>query len=163
GTTNAYWPGSGTTVFFKRSAAGGFTIAASGANDPESNPVSYNYGSLTGFANANGAYTFDASSTTQTGTITAANAGGLTDSTTPPCPTRRSSDLGTTNAYWPGSGTTVYFQRGAAGGFTLSATGSSDGESGLQGYTYGALTGFSNTGGAYTFDASSVTQSASIT
>src|SRR5262249_42495859 len=55
-----------------------------------------------------------------------------------------------TNAYYPGSGTKVYFKGGAAGGFTVAASGATDGDSGVTGYTYGAVagTGWANTLGA---------------
>src|SRR5262249_49837507 len=58
-----------------------------------------------------------------------------------------------TNAYFPGTGTKVYFKGGAAGGFTLVAAGATDGDTGVTGYTYGAIagTGWANTLGVYTF------------
>ena len=40
------------------------------------------------------------------------------------------------NGYWPGSGTTVFVQGGATGGFTIAAVGATDGESGIAGHTY---------------------------
>src|SRR5262249_46793196 len=43
-----------------------------------------------------------------------------------------------TNAYYPGSGTKVYFQSGGTGGFTVAASGSTDADTGVTGYTYGA-------------------------
>src|SRR5439155_27071242 len=69
-----------------------------------------------------------------------------------------------TNAYYPGSGTTVFFQTGATGGLTVAASGSADADSGVAGYTYPALgTGWSHTAGAYSFDATAGTQSGSVT
>ena len=51
-----------------------------------------------------------------------------------------------------------------AGGFTVGASGSSDAESGLAGYTYPSLgSGWSNTGGAYSFTNSAGTQTGSVT
>src|SRR4029077_16768649 len=40
-----------------------------------------------------------------------------------------------TNAYWPGSGATVYVKGGTSGAFTVAAGGSTDAESGIAGYT----------------------------
>ena len=60
-------------------------------------------------------------------------------------------------AYYPGSGTTVYVDGGNTGGLTVTPS-SSDADSGVSGYTYPALgTGWSNTNGAYTFDATAGT------
>src|SRR5262249_1923563 len=69
-----------------------------------------------------------------------------------------------TNAYYPGSGSTVYVQGGVTAGFTVAASGSDDTDSGVAGYTYPALgTGWSHTGGDYTFDATAGTQTGAIT
>src|SRR5262249_55056645 len=70
-----------------------------------------------------------------------------------------------TNAYFPGTGTKVYFKSGAAGGFTLVAAGASDSDTGVTGYAYGAIagTGWANTLGAYTFTTASPTGSAVVT
>ena len=59
GLTNSYYPGAGTTVYFKGGAAGGFTATASGATDADTGIASYNYGAIagTGWANGAGAYT----------------------------------------------------------------------------------------------------------
>src|SRR5207249_334455 len=68
------------------------------------------------------------------------------------------------HAYYLGTGTTAFVQAGATGGFTLTASGSTDGESGVSGYTYPALgTGWTNTNGAYSFDATAGTQSGDVT
>ncbi len=63
-----------------------------------------------------------------------------------------------TNAYFPGSGSVVFFKGGAAGGFTASASGATDADTGVTGYTYGAVggSGWSNSAGAYTFTAASI-------
>src|ERR1700690_1027257 len=85
------------------------------------------------------------------------------DTTAPTAPTGFSFSS-PTHAYWPGSGTTVFFQSGVSGGFTVAASGSADGESGVAGYTYPALgSGWSNTSGAYSFGSSAGTQSGSVT
>ena len=84
------------------------------------------------------------------------------DTTAPTAPSLSYSSFG--HAYYPGSGSTVFFQSGGTGGFTVTGSGSADGESGVAGYTYPALgTGWSNTGGAYTFTGSAGTQSGSVT
>ena len=58
----------------------------------------------------------------------------------------------------------MYFQSGGSGGFTVTGSGSADGESGVAGYTYPALgTGWSNTNGAYTYDSTAGTQTGSVT
>src|SRR5205085_1646003 len=68
---------------------------------------------------------------------------------------------GFTNAV--ASGNTVFFKAGAAGGFTVTPA-STDAESDVASYAYPALgTGFSNTGGAYTFGGSAATQSGAVT
>ena len=80
--TNSYYPGAGSTVYFKGGSAGGFTVTASGATDADSGISAYNYGAIagTGWANASGAYTFTAASPTGTGAVTATNNAGLTGS-----------------------------------------------------------------------------------
>ena len=84
GLSNAYYPGAGSTVYFKGGAAGGFTATASGATDADTGVSGYNYGAIagTGWANAAGAYTFTAASPTGTGAVTATNNAGLTGSST---------------------------------------------------------------------------------
>ena len=85
------------------------------------------------------------------------------DTTAPTAPTGFAFSA-TTHAYYPGSGTTVFFQGGGTGGFTVTASGSTDGQSGVSGYTYPALgTGWSHTGGDYTFASSAGTQTGSVT
>ena len=80
GLTNAYYPGAGSTVYFKGGAAGGFTATASGSTDADTGIATYNYGAIagTGWANAAGAYTFTGASPTGTGAVTASNNAGLT-------------------------------------------------------------------------------------
>ena len=81
--SHAYWPSSGSTVFFKGGVAGGFTVAATGATDPESGIAGYNYPSFgTDWTNAGGDYTFDGTATTQSGSVTARNNASLTSSGT---------------------------------------------------------------------------------
>ena len=86
------------------------------------------------------------------------------DTTAPSAPTGFAfSSL--TQAYYPGSGSIVYFQGGGAGGFTIAASGSADAHSGVAGYTYPALgTGLSHTAGDYTFTSgAATTQSGDVT
>ena len=276
--SHAYWPGSGSTVFFQGGVSGGFTVAATGSTDPESGVSGYNYPSLgTGWTNTGGDYTFDGTAGTQSGSVTAQNNAGLassgtsftaqSDSSAPTssvtcntvacsagwytsspvaisiaaggesgasgverivyttdgtAPAINGSDvvtngtevdaatanfnivaLGTTtvkwlaednvgnvstittqtvqldttapnaptlaftsgaHTYYSGSGSTVFFQAGGSGGFTVNASGSTDADSGLAGYTYPSLgSGWSNTNGAYTFNSSAATQSGSVT
>ena len=82
--TNAYYPGAGTTIYFRGGTAGGFTATASGSTDADTGVFGYNYGAVagTGWANAAGAYTFTAASPTGTGALTATNNAGLTGSST---------------------------------------------------------------------------------
>ena len=82
GLSNAYYPGAGTTIYFKGGAAGGFTATASGATDADSGIATYNYGAVagSGWANVGGAYTFTAASPSGTGAVTATNNAGLTGS-----------------------------------------------------------------------------------
>ena len=56
-----------------------------------------------------------------------------------------------------GNANRVYFKNGAAGGFTVTASGSSDADTGVASYTYPALTGFTGTG-VYTFTGASTTR-----
>ena len=80
GLSNAYYPGAGTTIYFKGGAAGGFTATASGATDADSGIATYNYGAVAGagWANVGGVYTFTGISPTGTGSATATNNAGLT-------------------------------------------------------------------------------------
>ena len=78
GFSHAYYPGSGSTVFFQGGGSGGFTVGASGSTDADSGPVAYTYPSLgSGWSNTNGAYTFTGGSATQSGSVTAQNSAGL--------------------------------------------------------------------------------------
>ncbi|HVP76092.1 MAG TPA: FN3 associated domain-containing protein, partial [Gaiellaceae bacterium] len=268
--SHAYYPGSGSTIYFQGGAAGGFTVTASGSSDSESGVTGYTYPALgSGWSNTAGAYTFDSSAATQSGSVTAQNGAGVSSSgtsftaqsdaaapsssltcngsacpggwtssvpvnidinasdggsgvasityttdgsdpttsgtattvnaatasfqissvatikwfstdnvgnissvssqtvqldTTPPAAPTGFTFSAATHAYWPGSGSTVYFQGGGSGGFTVAASGSTDSQSGVAGYTYPALgSGWSNTNGAYTFNSSAGTQSGSVT
>ena len=277
GFSHAYYPGSGSTVYFQSGVAGGFTVAANGSIDAESGIGGYTYPALgSGWSNTAGVYTYNSSAATQTGNVTAQNNAGLSSAgtsftaqsdasaptssvtcnsaacsagwyTTSPvgiaisgsdggagvqrivyttdgsAPTINGSDVvtngtavagasasfndstlgattvkwiaednvgnissvstqtvqldtsapsaptgftfsSTTHAYWPGSGSTVYFQAGGTGGFTVAATGSTDAQSGVAGYTYPALgAGWANGSGAYTFNSSAATQSGNVT
>ena len=83
GFDHAYYPGSGSIVYFDGGAAGGFTVAASGSADADSAIAGYTYPSLgTGWSNTNGDYTFTGSAATQTGSVTAQNNAGLSSSGT---------------------------------------------------------------------------------
>jgi hypothetical protein len=74
------------------------------------------------------------------------------DTTAPSAPSLAYS--GFTRAWEDGSGT-VYFKGGAAGGFTVTPS-ASDAQSGVSSYAYPTLgSGWSNTGGAYTFNSAS--------
>ena len=86
------------------------------------------------------------------------------DTTAPSAPTGFSFSA-LTNAYYPGAGTTIYYKGGSAGGFTALASGSTDTDTGIASYTYGAIagSGWSNTTGAYTFTAASPSGSAAVT
>ena len=263
--TNAYYPGSGSIVYFKGGVAGGFTATASGATDADSGIAGYTYPALgVNWANVAGAYTFSATAGTQSGSVTAQNNAGLTgagltftaqddtnaptggaftangqaasfggtssyltsgttltinsrtdfsetqsatesglnnstltiqsapltgnscgtygsqttipgttsqtvasgncyllilraadnvgnnassisttvkvDTTAPSAPTGFTFS-GLTNSYYPGAGTTVYFKGGSAGGFTATASGSTDADTGVASYNYGAIAG----------------------
>jgi hypothetical protein len=263
--TNAH--ASGTTVYFKSGTTGAFTVTGSGATDSDTGIASYAYPSLTGFGGSGGSYTFDGSSTTQTGSVTATNGAGTAgagkaftaqadggaptssvtcngsacpggwtssapvdiainasdggsgvqnvtyttdgsdptssgtattvagasatfqissattirwlasdnvdnasapqsldiqiDTTAPTAPTAFAVS-GTTHAFFDGDHT-VFFQGGGTGGFTLTASGAADPQSGIDHYDYPALSGFGGSGGAYTFDGSSTTQTGSVT
>ncbi len=272
-TTNAYYPGIGSTVFFKGGAAGGFTVTASGASDAESGIAGYTYPSLgAGWSNTAGVYSFTAAAGTQTGGVTAQNNAGLSsagtsftaqadtsaptssvtcnsaacsagwytsspvaisiaaagesgasgvqlityttdgtdptssgtatavtaatasfnlstlgtstvrwiaednvgnvsaissqtvelDTTAPSAPSLGFSGL--SGAYYSGTGSTVFFDGGTTGGFSVDASGSADAQSGVSGYTYPSLgSGWTQVAGAYTFDATAATQSGSVT
>ena len=285
GFTNSYYPGAGTTVYYKGGSAGGFTATASGATDADTGVAGYNYGAIagSGWANASGAYTFTAASPSGTGAVTATNNAALTgssasftatadstapgsgaftangtaatgggsssylnsgttltinsrtdytdggsglanstltmatgtlsanscsaygapativgttaqtvasghcylltltgtdnvgntatitttvkvDTTAPSAPTGFGFSA-LTNAYYPGAGSIVFIQGGAAGGFTATASGSTDADSGVASYTYGAIagSGWSNASGAYTFTAASPTGTGAVT
>ena len=278
GLSNAYYPGSGTTVYFKGGTTGGFTVTASGSTDADTGLTGYTYGTIagSGWSDASGVYGFTAASPTGTGTVTASNPAGLTSagttftaqndstaptggaftangtvatgvgsssyltsgttltlsgrtdysdagsgiasstltiqsatlsgntcgsygSTTPISGTTSQTVAGgncylltltgtdfvgntatistvvkvdttapsapslaysaPTNAYYPGSGSIVYFKGGTVGGFTVTASGSTDAETGVTGYTYPALgAGWSNASGVYSFAAGAGTQ-----
>ena len=263
--THTYYPGTGSTVYFQSGATGSFTVTASGSTDGDSGVSGYTYPSLgTGWSNTNGAYSFDATAGTDSGSVTAQNNAGLSSTgtsftaeadaaaptssvqcntaacsagwytsspvaidiaaggeashsgvmrivytTNGSAPTVNGSDVVTngtevagnaasfnistlgqttvkwiaednvgnvstvssqlvkldtsapsaptgfsftspTQAYYPGTGTKIFFKDGGTGGFTVSASGAADAQSGIAGYTYPALgSGWSNTGGAY--------------
>ena len=87
----------------------------------------------------------------------------MVDTTAPSAPTGIAFSA-PTNAYYPGSGSIVYFKGGVAGGFTATASGATDADSGIAGYTYPALgVNWANVAGAYTFSATAGTQSGSVT
>ena len=106
---------------------------------------------------------------TLTGTDNVGNAASVSttvkvDTTAPSAPTGFS--FGSfTNSYYPGAGSIVFVKGGAAGGFTATASGSTDADSGVASYTYGAIagSGWSNAAGAYTFTAASPTGTAAVT
>ena len=127
-------------------------------------------GTATTVAGANASFNITTLGTTTVKWIAEDNVGNIStvttqtvklDTSAPTAPTLGFSGL--SNAYYPGSGSTVYVESGASGGFTVTGSGSTDGESGVAGYTYPSLGGgFSNTAGAYTFN-SATTQSGSVT
>src|SRR5262249_28098646 len=66
--------------------------------------------------------------------------------------------------YYPGTGSTVYFQQGATGGFTVGASSPADGESGVSGYSFPDLgTDWTHTAGAYSFGTNAGTDSGDVT
>ena len=80
---SAYWPGSGSIVYFKGGTTGGFTATATGSTDPDTGIASYNYGAIAGSGWAGtGTYTYTAASPTGTGAVTATNGAGTTGSAT---------------------------------------------------------------------------------
>src|SRR5205823_6146959 len=79
GLTNAF--ASGNTVYFESGSTGGFTVTAT-STDADSDVASYAYPALTGLSHTAGDYTFDGSSTTQSGDVSATNNAGLTSGTT---------------------------------------------------------------------------------
>ena len=285
GLTSSYYPGSGTVIYTKAGAAGGFTATASGSADADTGISGYNYGAIagTGWANVAGAFTFTGASPTGTSSVTASNNAGLAssattftaqsdgtapaggaltantvaasgagttsyinsgttltinsrtdytdggsglasstltmatgtlsgnscsaygapativgttsqtvatahcylltltgtdnvgnaasisttvmvDTTAPSAPTGFTFS-GLTNAYYPGAGSTVYFKGGAIGGFTATASGATDADSGISTYNYGAIagTGWANAAGAYTFTAASPSGTGAVT
>ena len=82
---------------------------------------------------------------TLTGTDNVGNAATVSttvkvDTTAPSAPTGFS--FGSfTNSYYPGSGSIVFFQGGSAGGFTATASGATDADTGIASYNYGAIAG----------------------
>ena len=83
------------------------------------------------------------------------------DSSAPSAPTLGFSGL--SNAYWPGTGTIVFFKGGGVGSFTITPT-STDPETGIAGYTYPNLGGgWTNTAGTYSFTTAALTANESIT
>ncbi len=83
------------------------------------------------------------------------------DTTAPSSPALAFSGL--TGAYWPGTGTTVYFRGGTSGGFAITPA-SSDAESGIAGYAYPELgTGWSRSAGSYSFTGAAGTATGSVT
>src|SRR5260221_7612367 len=109
---------------------------------------------------------------TLTGTDNVGNADSVStvvkvDTTAPSAPSATGFSFNSlTNAYWPGSTSdTIYLKGGASGGFTVSGSGSTDGDTGINSYNYGAVagTGWSNAAGAYTFAATSPTGTGAVT
>ena len=106
---------------------------------------------------------------TLTGTDNVANAASLSttvkvDTTAPSAPTTWAFSA-LTNSYFPGSGSIVYFKGGTAGGFTATASGATDADTGIASYNYGAVagTGWANATNAYTFTAASPTGTGAVT
>ena len=89
----------------------------------------------------------------------------MVDTTAPTAPTGVQLQRADRTAYWPGAGTIVYFQGGSAGGFTATASGATDADTGIASYTYGAIggAGWSNVAGAYSFTGISPTGTGSVT
>ena len=86
------------------------------------------------------------------------------DTTAPSAPTTFGFSA-LTNSYYPGSGTIVYFKGGTAGGFTTTASGATDADTGIASYNYGAIAGagWSNVAGVYSFTGLSPTGTGSAT
>ena len=146
-----YWDGSDFTQ-------SGITYnAASGTTS-----WTYSTGTLAGKLTDGHTYTITAKATDAAGNSSTTTRTFTYDTTAPTAPVGFTF-TGISNGYWPGSGSIVYFQGGNSGGFTVTASGSTDGGSGVAGYTYPSLSGWSNTGGVYTFTSGSTTQSGSVT
>ncbi len=285
---SAYWPGSGSIIYFKGATTGGFTATASGSTDSETGIASYNYGAIAGSGWAGtGTYTYTTASPTGTGAVTATNDAGTTgtstnftaqadttaptsgvltingqgatgggtssylasgtslpittrtdytetqtgtasglatstltmatgtlsgnscsgygapativgsptqtvasgncyqfvltgtdnvgnstsitttvmvDTTAPTAPTGFSFSALSGSAYWPGSGSIIYFKGATTGGFTATASGSSDSETGIASYNYGAIAGSGWAGtGTYTYTTASPTGTGAVT
>ena len=147
GFTNSYYPGAGSTVYFKGGSAGGFTATASGATDADTGISGYNYGAVagTGWANAAGAYTFTAASPTGTGAVTASNNAGLTGAArasprSPTPPPRAAAPSPPTASQPPAAARTSYLNAGTT--LTInSRTDYTDGGSGLASSTLTMQTG----------------------
>ena len=88
----------------------------------------------------------------------------MVDTTAPSAPTGFAFS-GLTSSYYPGAGSIVYLKAGAAGGFTVTASGSTDADTGVASYSYGAIagSGWSNALGAYTFTGASPTGTGAVT
>ena len=106
---------------------------------------------------------------TLTGTDNVGNAATISttvkvDTTAPSAPTTFGFSA-LTNSYYPGAGSIVYFKGGTAGGFTATASGATDADSGIASYNYGAVAGagWGNVSGAYTFTGLSPTGTGSAT
>ena len=106
---------------------------------------------------------------TLTGTDNVGNAATITttvkvDTTAPSAPTTFGFSA-LTNSYYPGAGSIVYFKGGSAGGFTSTASGATDADTGISTYNYGAIagSGWANAAGAYTFTAASPTGTSAVT
>ncbi len=111
-----------------------------------------------------GCYLYTLTGTDNVGNTTTITTAVIVDTTAPSAPTGFTFSS-ITNAYWPGSGATVYFQGGIAGGFTVTGTGAADADTGITGYTYPTLggSGWSNTAGVYTFTSAATTHSGPVT
>ena len=86
------------------------------------------------------------------------------DTTAPSAPTGFAFSA-LTNSFYPGAGSIVYTKGGSAGGFTVTASGSTDADTGIASYNYGAIagSGWANAAGAYTFTAASPTGTGAVT
>ena len=91
---------------------------------------------------------------TLTGTDNVGNTATITttvkvDTTAPSAPDRLQLRRADERATTPAAGSIVFFKGGAAGGFTATASGATDADSGIASYTYGAIagSGWSNAAG----------------
>ncbi|HEX6788597.1 MAG TPA: invasin domain 3-containing protein [Gaiellaceae bacterium] len=98
-------------------------------------------GASYGVANGN-CYLFTITATDNVGNVTAAQTTVKVDTTSPVTPGISFTGASSGNTFV--SGTTLYYRPSAGGTFTVNATGASDPETGIAGYTFSTLSGFTS-------------------